>query len=250
MCREPFWSGNYSCPVESGPFFNYGCLPGDSVAACGSHCINSCETVCRDYRAPVYTITMFNDSSCTNVINPQRNLTRACLPLANGGSIGVIAFANNTYNELVSNLFVFAALLRGCTDPHLQNYMCANCRPCEPTCTNEHNYCECTKVAGLSNLYMVIAPQGANCSLNGTQSSGGANNTNASTTTTTASPNATNSSGTTASSSTSQSSTTTNTSSTSASGQTPQPAQRAGAGVLTASVAAIVSVLLLVVSTM
>ena len=225
LCREPFWSGNYSCPLETGSFWNYGCLPGDSVAACGSHCINSCETVCRDYRAPVYTITMFNDSSCTNIITPERNLTRACLPLANGGSIGVIAFANNTYSEL--------------------NYMCANCRPCEPTCTNEHNYCQCTKVAGLSNLYMVIGPQGPNnCSLNGTQSGSGVNNTN-----TTGGASKTNSTSSTSSTTSGNSSTTqAGTTSNSASGQTPEPSQRNSAGVLTVSVAAIVSTLLLVVS--
>ncbi len=43
LCHEPRWAGQYSCPLSTS-LFDYDCLPGDTVSACGSHCINSCET--------------------------------------------------------------------------------------------------------------------------------------------------------------------------------------------------------------
>ena len=103
LCSEPRWSGTYSCPVAGASLWNYDCLPGDTHAACGSSCLNSCGTECRDFRAPLYTITMYSDSNCTQQTNqPARNLTRSCLPLSNGGSVGWIKFDNNGFQELVS----------------------------------------------------------------------------------------------------------------------------------------------------
>jgi hypothetical protein len=69
------------------------------------------------------------------------NLTNPCLPAANGASVGIIAFPNNTYQEL--------------------NYMCANCQ-CEPTCVQTRSYCRCTRLAG-SDTFIVLGPSGTNC---------------------------------------------------------------------------------------
>ena len=157
-CREPAWSGHNSCPAADAEFYHFQCAPGDTVAGCGSHCINSCETACVEFKAPVPTVTMFNDSDCSQVlggVGSTKNLTQPCMPLASGGSVGVVAFANGTYLEM--------------------NYMCANCRNCEPTCVYTRTYCSCTRLAG-SNVYVIIGPQGSNSTncTSPSQSSGGA----------------------------------------------------------------------------
>ncbi len=103
QCRSPPWAGNFSCPVATGSLWNYGCLPGDTVAACGSHCINVCDTDCRDYRAPIYTLTLYSDANCTLVSTQPQNLTRACVPLSNGASVGMVSFDNNGFTEQVNN---------------------------------------------------------------------------------------------------------------------------------------------------
>ncbi len=174
-CRQPAWFGTYSCPVVNGPndFFHYQCDPGHTVGACGSNCLNTCETRCRDFRAPVTTVTEVENcaSNVTTVSSGvTRNLTTGCLPLSNGASVGVIAYPNGTYREL--------------------NYMCANCL-CEPTCVHARPYCSCTRLAG-SNVFVIVAPLGNNCSAaeqnSGTTSSTAAGGTSGSTTVVTTTP--------------------------------------------------------------
>ncbi len=53
-----------------------------------------------------------------------------------------------------------------------QYYLCSDCAPCEPTCSNSHAYCTCLKVAGLSGLYYTIAPAGNNTCVNGVLANG------------------------------------------------------------------------------
>jgi hypothetical protein len=86
-------------------------------------------------------------------------------PICQHGLHGVGAWSTDCFVFLKSHTFSF------------QNYMCADCAPCEPTCTSQRNYCACLKVAGISNLWYVIAPAAPGSCSNGTLVSGLASST-------------------------------------------------------------------------